>query len=169
MGDEQQDGIWERSKELRSGGLDSQAAYRQARSEHDEQGGRIESPPDLDLDDGAADGRVCASIESIEWVAGQLRKKQPDLDSCPSETSLALFQWATSSSVARAEFWKSLWSRTLPTRGEIENQARYRDDGSTLIELAMRIQARLRQERVNAEVAAELRRKQYEQQRAGAD
>lgn len=135
---------WSRVQQLREDGSTAADALEQARSEQDEQGGRIESPPDLGLDDDdAAIGRTCASIETISWVASQLRRQAPDVASAPSEAALALLQWATSSPVARAEFWKNLWSRTLPTRAEIENQARYADDGSTEIELAQRIMARL--------------------------
>lgn len=137
-------------------------ALEQVRSECPEQGGQDGDTSPLDVDDDAANGRTCPSIETIMWVASQLRKKSPDLASVPSETALALLEWTRSSPVCRAEFWKNLWSRTLPTRGEIEQGGRYADDGSKQIELAERIKARLEEHRVNDEVARELNRKQYE-------
>ena len=52
-----------------------------------------------------------------------------------------------------------VWQRIDELRAEIENAARYSDNGSEAIELAIRIQERLRQQRIEDERARK-RRKQ---------
>ncbi len=164
--DEQVD--WARVHQLRTSGMTAAAALEQARTEYAEQEDTdVDTPLSIEVGDDAADGRTCPSIESITWVASQLRRKSPDIASAPSETALALLEWAGSSIVAKAEFWKNLWSRTLPTRGEVENAARYSDDGSEQIELAQRILGRIEQSRVDDEVSAELRRGNSSSPRVG--
>lgn len=156
--------VWARVKALREEGLDAAVALAQARQEYE-----IESAVDdlgLDLDGEDATGS-CSLAEAVNWVADSIAKKRVKSSDAPSSTAWGLLRWAKSSSVTRAEFYKNIFVKILPTRQELENQARYSDDGSTQIELAERILARVEQQRVDDAVAEERRRQQYE--RKGAE
>ena len=129
---------WERVRELREQGLDAATALAQTRTEHE-----VESAVEaIDLDDDGEATGSCPTAQSVEWVADNLENKSVKPSDAPSATSWGLLKWATSSPVSTAEFYKSVWSKMLPSRAELENQARYSDTGLEIAELARRISER---------------------------
>ncbi len=160
--DEQIESVWQRARELREQGVDSAAAYRQAVQEHE-----VDAVVDnLDLDDDGEATGSCSTAQSVQWVADNLTNKSVQAADAPSPCAWGLLRWAQSSPVSRAEFYKNIWAKTLPTRQELDNAARYSDDGSTQIELAERILARIEGQRTEDERQRLLRKAEYE--RAGA-
>ena len=164
MNDEQQDVDWQRVRELREEGLDAAAALAQARQEYEVDA----AVDDLDLDDDGEATGSCPTARSVEWVADNIENKSVKASDAPSATAWGLLKWATSSPVSTAEFYKTVWSKMLPSRAELDNQGRYADDGSECIELAERILTRVEQQRADDAVASELRRQQYERSGTGA-
>ena len=73
-----------------------------------------------------------------------------------------LLRWAQANEVNKAEFIKSIWSKLIPSKAELENQARYADDGSKQIELAQRILARIESQAADDAELSERKRKQHE-------
>lgn len=138
--------IWQRIEELRGEGMNAQAAWRQAQAEFAEDGESTELPPDVY--DAALVGKSCSLPHAVQWVADNLERKSVKVEAAPSATAWGLLCWAQSSPVCKAEFWKSIWSKMLPSKSELENQARYSDDGSKQIELAERILARIESQSV---------------------
>ncbi len=132
--------VWARVRELRAEGLDSQVALAQARQEHE-----VESAvDDLDLDlEGEDATGSCSLAEAVNWVADSIAKKSVKSSDAPSSTAWGLLKWAKSSSVTRAEFYKSIFVKILPSNKELENQARYSDTGLEIAELADRIRLRM--------------------------
>lgn len=69
--------------------------------------------------------------------------KTPPPKNPPSATALAIWTWATKLEANKADFIRYIWSKLMPSQKDLDNQARYSDDGSTQIELAERILARM--------------------------
>ena len=86
----------------------------------------------------AASKGSCSNSEAIQWVAENLEVEGAEKNAI-GPIALSLLKWAKESPSSRSEFFKNLWPKLLPSQKEIDNQARYSDDGSTIIELAERI------------------------------
>lgn len=82
-------------------------------------------------------------LESVAWVAEVIEKiRQVGLDphsedfgpkaskfNPPSGESVGLLRWVLSSPGNQETFWSSIWVKMLPSRSQIETEARFRDDG----------------------------------------
>ena len=90
----------------------------------------------------AASKGTCTNPEAIQWVAENITDPHAG-KSNPGKIALSLWTWARMSETNKSEFFKNIWPRILPSQKELDNQARYKDDGSTQIELAERILARI--------------------------
>ncbi len=155
--------LWARVRELREQGLDSATAYQQAQQEH-----AVDAAvDDLDFDDDGDATSSCSTARSVEWVADNITNKAVVVSDAPSPCAWGLLKWAKSGPVSRAEFYKNIWSKTLPTRQELDNAARYSDDGSQQIELAQRILARIEGQRDEDERLRLLRKEAFERNGAG--
>lgn len=83
--------------------------------------------------------RRSSALRDIEWVAEQLvivrgigvsRKQFRELaKSSPSASALGLLLWATKSPLNEADFWKTMYAKTLPNKSQIEAEALHSDDG----------------------------------------
>lgn len=85
----------------------------------------------------------CALDRSVAWVAENLGNKRARAKDAPSGTAWNLLKWANGNETNKSEFIKGLLSKLMPSTKELDNQARYSDDGSKEIELAERILARM--------------------------
>lgn len=149
---------WSRVAELRGQDMDAASALRQARQEHE-----VEvAVDDLGLEDEGDASGTCPIPEAVNWVADSIERSGVTADDAPSATAWMLLKWCKASEANKRDFITGIWAKLIPSKSELENQSRYRDDGSTQIELAERILARIEQQRVNDEVASELKRQQYE-------
>lgn len=156
--------VWVRVRELRAEGLDSQVALTQARQEAAVQDAVDDL--DVDLDDGDASGS-CSTARSVEWCADHITDKSVQASDAPSPCAWGLLKWARVSPASRGEFYRNIWSKTLPSRQELDNAARYQDDGSTQIELAERILARIEAQGDEDERQRVLRKQAYERNGTG--
>ena len=156
--DEQVESVWQRARDPRGQGVDSAAAYQQAVQEHEVSA----VVDDLDLEDDENASGTCSTARSVEWVADHITDKAVAVSDAPSPCAWGLLRWARSGPVSRAEFYKNIWSKTLPSRQELDNAARYSDDGSTQIELAQRRLARIEGQRDEDERQRLLRVEEYQ-------
>ena len=91
----------------------------------------------------AASTKMWSIPKSVQWAFDHMEIKILDEDDKPGATALVLWKWLQKNEVNKSEFIKSIWSKLMPSQKELDNQARYSDDGSKEIELAERILARM--------------------------
>ena len=98
----------------------------------------------LELDRISKSEKGCALDRSVAWVADNIGNDRARKKDAPGKgTAWVLYEWARTSETNKSEFIKNLLSRLMPSNKDLDNQARYSDDGSTQIELAERILARM--------------------------
>lgn len=97
----------------------------------------------LELKKLAESDKTCSLVQSYLWVAENIGNDLMRVEDAPSKTAWNLRKHIDKNVAGEAEFWKSMLPRLLPSSKELENQARYSDDGSKQIELAERILARM--------------------------
>lgn len=74
----------------------------------------------------------CGTIESVEWVAQTLALDNITPEEAPSSSAWGLREWARKN---HDEFWKNIWSKTLPSRLNMMEQERTRDKGKMQFDL----------------------------------
>ena len=73
-----------------------------------------------------------ASVRDVaQWV---FENSQTMLDSIapddvPSRGALGLLVWVQASPASYAEFIRTIWAKLLPSKGQLESEARFNDDG----------------------------------------
>lgn len=74
--------------------------------------------------------------EICEWVAGNIANIDVQPESSPCPDAWALLHWVRNPSCPENErhFWTQIWPKILPSRAELNNQDRFRDDGKELDE-----------------------------------
>ena len=97
----------------------------------------------LELDKLIKSETGCALDRSVAWVAENLGNERARFQDAPSRTAFNILKWADDSAANKSEFIKNLLSKLMPSSKELDNQARYSDDGSKQIELAERILTRM--------------------------
>lgn len=97
----------------------------------------------VELDRLVKSGKTCPEAIIVRWVASNATNKRAIFDDAPDPVAWNLLMHIRTHAAAAGEFWKQTWPKLMPTNKELENQARYADDGSTEIELANRIKARM--------------------------
>ena len=97
----------------------------------------------IELDKLVKSEKGCALDRSVAWVAENLGNDRMRPQDAPSGTAWNLLEWTRVGEGNKSEFIKNLLSKLMPSSKDLENQARYSDDGSTIIELAERIKARM--------------------------
>ena len=65
-------------------------------------------------------------VDMIQWVAANM-KGETDLDSCPGRDAYALLADCHASPGLRQDFWKSMYTRIIPSRAQLTG-----DDGEVL-------------------------------------
>lgn len=113
-----------------------------------------EAPPEPVDAMKALSGRTCAEKASIEWVADNLAFERPDVAGCPSSRAWSMWSWARENETNKGKFWSSIYPLVVPTKDQMEADARREDDG----EVDLRLIARVEAERDAAEKAIAERR-----------
>jgi hypothetical protein len=72
---------------------------------------------------------------AIEWVAENVGNAQPRLESAPSQLSKNLFAWANRDSQTKGDFIRHIWTKQLPSKAELDNEARFSESDDWLIEM----------------------------------
>lgn len=87
-----------------------------------------------------------AGIRQIaEWVFNHHLVPLHEIaaDDVPSMGALSLLKWVRSSPANYSEFIRSIWSKMLPTRSQIETEGRFADDGRKQFSLLSEFEASL--------------------------
>jgi hypothetical protein len=99
--------------------------------------------------------KTCSTLQSVTWVFDNAGVEPSRIDptSVPSKGSLRMLKWVQTSDSNYNEFIRSIWSKTIPSKTEIERAGRFSDDGRTQIALLdeFEMSIRLYQEREAAE------------------
>lgn len=90
-----------------------------------------------------ASNATCTLPVAVQWTMDNLETKKANLPKEPGRSAMSLWNWAHKTDSTKAEFIRLLVAKMLPSQKDLDNQARYKDDGSTQIELAERILARM--------------------------
>lgn len=79
----------------------------------------------------AITGKKVPAIACVDWVFNHLGIEPNDLkpDEPPSMGALVMLIWANSN---KDEFFLNIWSKTIPSKAQIEMQEKLRDDGRVL-------------------------------------
>lgn len=90
----------------------------------------------------ATSTKTCSIPQAVQWAfdnIGNPKAKGKE----PGPTALVLHEWIRKSEANKKDFITGIWPKLMPSTKELDNQARYSDDGSKQIELAERILARI--------------------------
>ena len=79
----------------------------------------------------------CDEVTSIRWVIESLGKGKAYIQKAdaPSYTAWSLYKWASSNPINRADFINKSWGKLIPSNKQLENEARFQDDGRDIIDL----------------------------------
>ena len=163
-------GLWKRFVEIRESmkaeGVEPSEAWREAAVALESEMGdgsrktgeeRVEAPAspvrvlsgDISEDrveKGMFIGKGCSTPETVEWVAANVMVGDVEASDAPSPEAWGMLCWARRSNTNEAQFWGQIYTKLLPSRTSLEAEARYRDDGRSILNLI---------EVMNAELAAE--------------
>lgn len=90
-----------------------------------------------------ASNASCSIPKAVQWTMDHLEDSKNTRPDFPGRTAKALWTWAIRSEQNKADFIKTVWTKLMPSQKDLDNQARYSDDGSKQIKLAERILARI--------------------------
>jgi len=82
------------------------------------------------------EGKQAPEVEIIRWVARNMMVDVPVVEECPDATAWALLAHCRCSVMAAAEFWKTTYTKLLPSRAQMEAaQGEKETDGSKTTEV----------------------------------
>jgi len=82
------------------------------------------------------EGKQATEVEVIRWVARNMMVSNPSTEECPDSTAWALLAHCRMSPLALAEFWKTTYTKLLPSRAQMEVQKGDNEtDGSKALEV----------------------------------
>lgn len=87
------------------------------------------------------ESRECTPKDTVDWVARNIAVSDVDPKEAPSPEAWAILQWVLSSFTNQTVFWKDIWARMLPTRAQVEEDQRFRDDGREQMDLINSVRA----------------------------
>jgi hypothetical protein len=64
----------------------------------------------------------------------------------PSKGAVGLLKWVQTSPSNSATFYSQIWSKLMPTRQQLDAEARFSDDGKEELEILARLEASLEPE-----------------------
>ena len=154
-----EEGRWEafvaRREELKNQGLEPKAAWEQATHEFEQGAEQKQADTNKSGDSadnggnaatGGLDGKVfnaagASPRKVVEWVFDNLLLDDLKPDDAPSPGAWALLQDLKKYPDLRKEFYRSIWSKLLPTKTELDAAERFSDDGREQIKLIERVRA----------------------------
>ena len=78
--------------------------------------------------------------EIVEWVFNHVDVEDVTPSMAPSPGAWSLLISVRDDPGVRADFYKSIWAKLLPTKTQIEEEDKFSDDGSDIAELIGRLQ-----------------------------
>lgn len=91
------------------------------------------------IDPSLFDGKSSDAREAAEWVADCIHLDVKP-EEAPSKLAWNLLLWVRNP-LNECDFWKSIWTKLLPTRSQLEKEEKFSDDGRTVLKLIERIKA----------------------------
>jgi hypothetical protein len=91
-------------------------------------------------------GKGCSTPETVEWVAANVMVGDVEAEDAPSPEAWGMLCWARRSNTNEAQFWGQIYTKLLPSRTSLEAEARYRDDGRSILNLIEVMNAELEEE-----------------------
>ena len=89
---------------------------------------------------GACSEREAASFV-FEYAAVPVN--QIPQDAVPSKGAVGLLKWVHASPSNAATFYSGIWSKLMPTKSQLDAEARFSDDGSSELEIISRLETSL--------------------------
>ena len=133
-------GHWTRFCALRnryeSEGLKPNEAY--ARASGELLGRDVESKEDLPSLEGEVDAGVfretgASTPECVAWVAKHMMLKGVKPEQAPSSEAWSMLCWARRNNQNEAQFWGQIYTKLLPSRSQLDQEQRYKDDGRKVL------------------------------------
>lgn len=129
-----EDGTWERcsklARKLWHSSTVKGAALSDSIIEADRQLRASEPEPSNENEAGDFKSSTVSHLNSVRWVFDNIRNGQAKRASCPSPGAWGLLKWAKDN---QDEFYKAVWSKTLPSRQQIEASEKGSDDGRAVL------------------------------------
>ena len=73
-------------------------------------------------------------------------------DAVPSKGAVGLLKWVQTSPSNAATFYSSIWAKLMPSRTQLDAEARFSDDGNEELEILSRLEATLEPEETPVQV-----------------
>jgi len=94
------------------------------------------APPLKFVDSDIFEGKQAPEVEIIRWVARNMMVIDPLVEECPDASAWALLAHCRQSNLCAAEFWKTTYTKLLPSRAQMEASKGEKDtDGSKTTEV----------------------------------
>jgi hypothetical protein len=87
----------------------------------------------------------CSEREAAQFVFEHAASEPADIDEAavPSRGAVALLKWVHASPANASNFYTSMWTKLMPTKSQLDAEARYSDDGNRSIQLLDRLEQML--------------------------
>lgn len=79
--------------------------------------------------------------EAVEWVATVLERSDVTVSEAPSQMAWSCYVWASSSPQNKSDFWRTMFSKLMPTKAQIDEDANRKGVGEDRVDAMV---ARLR-------------------------
>ncbi len=98
------------------------------------------------LAEGVDPKRTCSTFQSILWIFDNAGKSPTEIepDEVPSLGTLMHLKLVQRSDADYGEFLKNIWSKTIPSKTEVDRGGRFFDDGRTELKLLDEFEAELK-------------------------
>ena len=158
-------GVWDKYLELREilrqEGLSPKdaaaTAYEQVRQVQPEPKPRVPKKPatcpyaELSL---LAPAGSCSEREAASFVFEYAAVPISNIPqtAVPSKGAVGLLKWVHSSPSNAASFYSQIWAKLMPTKSQLDAEARFSDDGNEELEILARLEATLEPEETQVQV-----------------
>jgi len=129
---------------LESEGVKPNDAYAQAASQL--LGKNVdEKEKDLPSLEGEVDADVftetgAGTPECVGWVAKKMMVKGVRPEQAPSSEAWSMLCWARRNNQNEAQFWGQIYTKLLPSKSQLDQEQRYKDDGRKVLSVIQKLQ-----------------------------
>ena len=71
--------------------------------------------------------------ECVAWVAKHMMLKGVKPEQAPSSEAWSMLCWARRNNQNEAQFWGQIYTKLLPSRSQLDQEQRYKDDGRKVL------------------------------------
>lgn len=104
---------------------------------------RNNAPAAWDALTAAAPKKPAGAALVAQWVFDNMEVSASEItcEGIPSAGAVGLLRWCREDVKNRGEFYKTIWSKTLPSKTEIDATSRFNDDGREVLGVLDRVEA----------------------------